>query len=93
MFLVEQQRLAEAAGISRQALYAIYSGKSRPSAETAMALAQSFGITVEDLYAEPEQCLAAAIPHLHDAPITIEIGMEPVDVVTGKVTPLKKPRA
>ncbi|HEY8627075.1 MAG TPA: helix-turn-helix domain-containing protein [Gaiellaceae bacterium] len=91
MFLVEQQRLARKAGVSRQSMHAIYARRSRPSAETALQIARAFGITVEDLYAEPRECLAAAIPKLYDAPIVEpEEGM--TDVVTGKVTPIKKGR-
>lgn len=91
MFLVEQQRLAREAGISRQSMHAIYTGRSRPSADTALRIARAFGITVEDLYAEPRECLAAALPKLYEAPITgPEKGL--TDVVTGKVTPIKKAR-
>jgi putative transcriptional regulator len=89
MFLVEQQRLAREVGITRQSMHAIYSGRSRPSAVTALRIAKAFGVTVEDLYAEPRECLAAALPKLHEAPITeVEAGI--TDVVTGKVTPIKK---
>ena len=91
MFLVEQQRLARAAGISRQSMHAIYTGRSRPSADTILRIAQAFGIAVEDLYAEPKDCLAAALPHLHDAPVTEpEEGL--TDVATGTVTPIQKAR-
>lgn len=91
MFLVEQQRLAFEAGITRQSMHAIYSGRSQPSARTALGIARAFGITVDDLYAEPQECLAAAIPHLYDAPIaTLAVGV--TDVVTGEVTPIKKAR-
>jgi hypothetical protein len=46
---------------------------------------------VEDLYAEPRECLTAALPHLHEAPIS-EPEAEVTDVVTGKVTPIEKGR-
>jgi DNA-binding XRE family transcriptional regulator len=89
MFLVEQQRLAREAGITRQSMHAIYTGRSRPSADTTLAIAKAFGISVEALYGEPRECLAAALPHLYDAPITEpEEGM--TDVVSGKVTPIRK---
>jgi putative transcriptional regulator len=91
MFLVEQQRLAREVGISRQSMHAIYTGKSRPSADTAMRIAAAFGITVEDLMAEPRECLGAALPHLYEAPIT-ELELGDTDIVTGKVTPLRKGR-
>jgi DNA-binding XRE family transcriptional regulator len=95
MFLVEQQRVAQEADIARQSMYAIYYGLSRPSAETALRIARAFGITVDDLYATPPECLAAALPHLYDAPITVDHELRPgtvTDVVTGEVTPLKKRR-
>jgi len=91
MFLVEQQRLAREAGISRQSMHAIYTGRSRPSADTALRIAKAFGISVEDLYAEPRECLAAALPKLYEAPIT-EPDEGVTDIVTGKVTPIKKAR-
>ena len=91
MFLVEQQRLAREAGISRQSMHAIYTGRSRPSGDTALRIARAFGIAVEDLYAEPRECLAAALPKLYEAPITVpEEGL--TDVVTGKVTTIKETR-
>jgi putative transcriptional regulator len=91
MFLVEQQRLAYEAGITRQSMHAIYSGRSQPSARTALRIAKAFGITVDDLYADPRECLAAALPHLDDAPIaTLAVGV--TDVVTGEVTPIKRAR-
>jgi DNA-binding XRE family transcriptional regulator len=96
MFLVEQRRLAAEIDITRQSLYGIYSGRSRPSAETALRIAMAFGIRVDDLYAKPADCLAAALPHLEDAPITVDRELQPgtvTDVVTGEVTPLKKRRA
>jgi putative transcriptional regulator len=100
MFLVEQQRLAREVGVSRQSMYAIYSGRSQPSAATALRIAKAFGITVEDLYAEPRDCLAAALPHLSDAPIAdlepgtydIVTGDKVPDVVPDKVTPIKRAR-
>jgi putative transcriptional regulator len=89
MFLVEQQRLAREAGISRQSMHAIYTGRSRPSADTALRIARAFGITVEDLFAEPRECLAAALPNLYEAPINEpEEGL--TDLVTGKVMPIRK---
>lgn len=90
MFLAEQQKLARHAGITRQSMHKIMTGTSRPSTDTARRLAKAFGITVEDLYSEPRDCLAAALPHLYDAPIN-ELEPGTYDVVTGeKVTPLRR---
>ena len=90
MFLAEQQKLARYAGVTRQSMHKIMTGTSRPSTDTALSLAGAFGITVEDLYSEPRECLAAALPHLYDAPIN-ELDPGTYDVVTGeKVTPLRR---
>jgi DNA-binding XRE family transcriptional regulator len=92
MFLVEQQRVAQEADIARQSMYAIYYGLSRPGAETAFRIARAFGITVDDLYATPPDCLAAALPHLYDAPITRpRDDPRGEDSAASKVTPIKKP--
>jgi DNA-binding XRE family transcriptional regulator len=91
MFLVEQQRVAQEADIARQSMYAIYYGLSRPSAETALRIARAFGITVDDLYASSEECLAAALPHLYDAPITrAQRDPRGRGEARAKVTPIKK---
>ena len=47
---VTQEELATAAGISRQALYAIEKGKNIPTVETAMRIAEFFGKSVEDVF-------------------------------------------
>jgi DNA-binding XRE family transcriptional regulator len=90
MFLAEQQKLARHAGVTRQSMHKIMAGTSRPGTDTAMRIAKAFGISVEDLYAEPQDCLAAALPHLYDAPIN-DLDPGTYDVVTGeKVTPLRR---
>ncbi|MCS7051989.1 MAG: helix-turn-helix domain-containing protein, partial [Thermomicrobium sp.] len=45
-----QQRLAERAGVSRQALIAIEAGRLVPSVLVALRLARALGCTVEDLF-------------------------------------------
>ena len=45
-----QQQLAEAAGVSRQTIYAIESGKFVPSTVLALKMAQIFGKRVEDIF-------------------------------------------
>ena len=87
MFLVEQQKLARYADISRQSMYAIYTGRSLPRVDTAMRIARAFGISVEDLYADPRECLGAALRHLYDAPVT-----ESDEGVDAEVTPIRKAR-
>jgi putative transcriptional regulator len=46
-----QQALAEAAGVSRQSIISIESGKYRPSVELALRLARALDAGVEDLFA------------------------------------------
>lgn len=45
-----QQQLAEAAGVSRQTINAIESGKFVPSTVLALKMARIFGCKVEDLF-------------------------------------------
>ena len=45
-----QQQLAGMAGVSRQAVSAVESGQSDPSLRVALALAQTLGMTVEELF-------------------------------------------
>jgi hypothetical protein len=39
---------------------------SRPGKKPHTEEPKAFGITVEDLFAEPRECLAAALPHLYE---------------------------
>jgi molybdate-binding protein/DNA-binding XRE family transcriptional regulator len=61
---ISQQALAEAAGLSRQALIAIEAGRSVPGTRVALFLARALGCTVEDLFGlpEPDTTLAAETP-------------------------------
>ena len=45
-----QQQLAEAAGVSRQTINAIESGKFVPSTVLALKMARIFGCKVEDIF-------------------------------------------
>lgn len=45
-----QQQLAEAAGVSRQTINAIESGKFVPSTVLALKMAKIFGKSVEDIF-------------------------------------------
>jgi putative transcriptional regulator len=45
-----QQQLADAAGVSRQTINAIESGKFVPSTVLALKMAQIFGKRVEDIF-------------------------------------------
>ena len=45
------------------------SKRSYPKAETAIKLADLFGVTLNDLYADPTEALLAAVARVTDAPI------------------------
>jgi len=51
---VTQEELAKAAGISRQALYAIEKSKNIPTVETAMKIAMFFGKSIEEIFSLDE---------------------------------------
>lgn len=50
-----QQQLAEAAGVSRQTINAIESGKFVPSTVLALKLARIFGKSVEEIFSLDEE--------------------------------------
>ena len=50
---LSQRTLAEAAGITRQAVGAIESGRMQPSVGIALALGRALGMTVEELFGTP----------------------------------------
>src|SRR5215475_8357905 len=67
-----QQQLAGMAGVSRQAVSAVESGRSDPSLRVALALAQALGMTVEELFglgdlAEPVPAVPVALSGGSDA--------------------------
>ena len=47
---ISQQQLADAAGVSRQTIYAIENGRFIPSTELALRLSAYFGKTVNELF-------------------------------------------
>jgi putative molybdopterin biosynthesis protein len=63
-----QQQLASMAGVSRQAVSAVESGHSDPSLRVAFALAQSLGLSVEELFGPGEP--AALVTATSVAPVT-----------------------
>jgi putative molybdopterin biosynthesis protein len=50
---LSQRALAEAAGITRQAVSAVEAGRMQPSVGIALALARVLGVSVEELFAAP----------------------------------------
>jgi molybdate-binding protein/transcriptional regulator with XRE-family HTH domain len=74
-----QQQLASMAGVSRQAVSAVESGHSDPSLRVALALAQSLGLTVEELFGPGEP--AAPVTAISVAPLrgrTDRVALAPV---------------
>ena len=57
---LSQRALADAAGITRQAVGAIESGRMQPSVGIALGLARALGATVEELFGSPEAPLPPA---------------------------------
>jgi len=45
-----QQALANKVGVTRQTIYAIETGKFNPSVKLALLIAQTFQVTVEDIF-------------------------------------------
>jgi putative molybdopterin biosynthesis protein len=66
---LSQRTLAEAAGITRQAVGAIESGRMQPSVGIALALGRALGMTVEELFGTPAML---APPAARGASATIE---------------------
>jgi molybdate-binding protein/DNA-binding XRE family transcriptional regulator len=70
-----QATLAHAAGISRQALFAIESGGATPSVTVALALAAALGTTVEELFGPREAIVAhVANPNPTSRAVVARIG-------------------
>jgi molybdate-binding protein/DNA-binding XRE family transcriptional regulator len=68
------QRLAAAAGVSRQTIYAIEAGTYVPNTSAALRLARELGVTVEELFTLPE---ATPDPGLRAEKATLLAGPEP----------------
>src|SRR4051812_4550302 len=58
---LSQAQLADLAGVSRQAIGAIESGRHRPSVDAALAIARSVGRSVEELFAHHDDEAAAVL--------------------------------
>jgi DNA-binding XRE family transcriptional regulator len=84
MHLVSMERLAEYVGVSRPTMQAIVAydltQRSRPKAETAIKIADAFGITLNVLYQEPLACLQEAVTHFREAPIARIVEPPPVEL-------------
>jgi DNA-binding XRE family transcriptional regulator len=84
MHLVSMERLAEYVGVSRPTIQAIVAHdltrRSRPKAETAIKIANAFGVSLNALYQEPALCLEEAVAHFDEAPIAKTVEPFPVEL-------------
>src|SRR5689334_502369 len=84
MHLVSMERLAEYVGVSRPTMQAIVAyditQRSRPKAETAMKIAEAFGVTLNALYQDPAICLHEAVAQFETAPIAGLVEPPPVEL-------------
>ena len=73
MHLASMDKLAQYIGISRQTMQAIVAHdpeqRSLPRAETAIKIAEAFGVSLDALYSEPVECLREAVNRFEEAPI------------------------
>jgi transcriptional regulator with XRE-family HTH domain len=72
MHLLSFERLAAALEMSRPAVMHLVAvapeNRSVPRTATAMRVAELFGVPLDMLYAEPRECLAAAVESFEEAP-------------------------
>jgi DNA-binding XRE family transcriptional regulator len=84
MHLVTMERLAEYVSVSRPTMQAIVAydltRRSRPKAETAIKIADAFGVTLNALYQEPVLCLQEAVARFKEAPIARTVEPFPVEL-------------
>jgi DNA-binding XRE family transcriptional regulator len=84
MHLASIEKLAEYCQVSRPTMQAIVTPdltiRSRPRAETALKIAEAFGVTLNALYQEPDVCLGEALDHFRDAPIARLVEPPPVEL-------------
>lgn len=82
MHLVSIDKLAQVVGVNRQTMQAIVKDdpltRSRPKAETANRIAEEFGVSLNDLYQDPIDCLQAAVDAFEGAPIRQAVEPPPV---------------
>jgi DNA-binding XRE family transcriptional regulator len=71
LHLASMESLQEEVGVSRQTIFNVSSGRSVPTWNTVTGMAKAFGITTDELAADAQTCLRAAIDHLYDAPIAL----------------------
>lgn len=73
MHLASMEKLAQFVSVSRPTMQAIVAHdpaqRSLPKAETAIKIAEAFGVSLNALYQEPLDCLREAVEHFDEAPI------------------------
>lgn len=78
MWLIRQEEVAEAVGLSKQGLHNIAADRSSPSMRNAQAIAHFFGVPVDALSAPPRDCLQAAVDAYDDAPVGLWLAQKEV---------------
>ena len=87
MHLISLEQLAAYIRVSRQAMQAIVAHdphhRSLPKAETAIEIANSFGVSLNALYNDPVECLREAVEHFNEAPIAAIVEPPTTDLAPG----------
>jgi DNA-binding XRE family transcriptional regulator len=87
MHLVSIDRLAQFVGVSRETMQAIvarnFHHRSIPRAETAIKIADAFGVTLNALYQEPLECLREGVENFETAPIRDVVEAPDTDLAPG----------
>src|SRR6266545_3684695 len=90
MHLVNMDTLAGYIQVSRPTLQAIVAHdphhRSLHKTETAMRLAEAFGVSLNALYSEPIECLREAVDHFDEAPIRQVVDAPTTDLAPGLTT-------
>jgi transcriptional regulator with XRE-family HTH domain len=81
MHRIEQAQLAEAIGMTKQAVWQIASGRNMPRWSTMEKLGAIFGVETSDLLASPEQAVLAGAKAFPTAPIRMQVTHDEIAVV------------
>jgi DNA-binding XRE family transcriptional regulator len=73
MHLASMEALASYVAVSRQTMQSIVAhephNRSLPRADTAIKIAEAFGVSLNALYSDPIECLREALENFEEAPI------------------------
>jgi DNA-binding XRE family transcriptional regulator len=93
LHLVSMEALAAYVGVSRQTMQSIVAyephHRSLPRADTAIKIANAFGVSLNALYSDPIECLREALEKFDQAPITAIVEPPGTDLAPG-LTAFKK---